>query len=71
MNYADMTTGLSLCTGTRSGYHMPCRGTLYKCVSCGHTGCKQTKPGMCTNQAFNVIGHCLKCGTPGAEALPS
>jgi hypothetical protein len=70
MRYEEITAGQTVCTGLRAGYRLPCRGTLFKCPSCGHAGCKQNKPDMCTSQGFDAWGRCLKCNARGAEAVP-
>lgn len=70
MRYEEITAGQTVCTGYRAGYKLSCRGTLYTCPACGHTGCKQNKPDTCSNQGFDVYGQCLKCGARGAQAVP-
>ncbi len=56
------------CDGARSGFKLLCNGSLYKCV-CGATGCKQSKLDMCSNQGFDMMGKCLKCGAVGQSEL--
>lgn len=71
MQYEQMKSTLNLCTGTRQlGYSAPCHGTLYKCTSCGHTGCKQTKDNACSGQGFSMLGKCYACGGFKNESLP-
>lgn len=65
MQYADLKSNLTLCTGARKGGGEPCRGTLYQCKQCGGVGCKQSRDDLCSNQGFSVIGRCLKCGATG------
>ena len=65
MRYEALKSDMNLCTGTRTGYGLTCRGTLYKCAKCGHTGCKQNRGRTCSNQAFSVEDRCLECGVVG------
>lgn len=67
VGYDLLKTDLALCTGTRTGQQQ-CNGTLHVCGQCGHRGCKQTRVGQCTGQAFSVLDQCLKCG---AHAMQS
>ncbi|WP_139557886.1 hypothetical protein [Methylotetracoccus oryzae] len=61
MRYEELKGNLTLCSGTRKGSADTCRGTLHRCGNCGTEGCKQSHADSCSNQAFNVLGHCLKC----------
>jgi hypothetical protein len=71
MRYEELKGNLNLCAGTRKGGGEPCRGTLYQCKQCGSVGCKQSQDGLCSSQAFTVIGHCLKCSAAGhMEIVP-
>ena len=65
MRYEALKSEMNLCTGTRMGYGLTCRGTLYKCAKCGNTGCKQNRGRTCSNQAFDVEERCLSCGETG------
>lgn len=56
------------CDGARAGFKLLCNGSLYKCT-CGHVGCKQNKPDLCSNQGFDVMGKCLVCGAVGKSEL--
>lgn len=70
MRYEELKTPLKLCTGTRKGGEQQCSGTLHKCKACGHVGCRQSRPDLCSEQGFDVLGKCLKCGAAGQmEAL--
>lgn len=71
MRYEQVNAGLSLCDGARKGYQLVCRGTLYKCPSCGHTGCRQQHADSCSKQGVDAYGRCVKCGAMGAQALPA
>ncbi|MDD2768322.1 MAG: hypothetical protein PHT19_06285 [Methylococcus sp.] len=64
MTYQVIKSALKLCSGARKGGD-PCNGTLYTCKACGASGCKQSREGLCTDQAFDVLEHCLKCGAIG------
>jgi hypothetical protein len=71
MRYEELKTPLKLCTGARKGGGQQCSGTLHKCGACGAIGCKQNREDMCSEQVFNVLGGCLKCGATGKmETLP-
>ncbi|UZR27304.1 hypothetical protein [Methylococcus mesophilus] len=65
MTYQVIKSALKLCTGARKSSGEPCNGTLYTCKACGATGCKQSRDDLCSDQAFNVLEHCLKCGAIG------
>ena len=71
MRYEAIKEKMTLCDGERSGYGLACRGTVYKCSSCGATGCKQNKTNGCTNQAFSVTNQCLKCGEYNTMEIPT
>jgi hypothetical protein len=66
MRYDELKVDLTLCTGTRKGSGDACRGTLFKCGHCGSIGCRQTRPDLCSNQGFSVLGHCEKCHAVGS-----
>lgn len=55
---------MSLCSGERQMNRLQCFGTLYKCT-CGNVGCKQNKDHACSEQGFDVLGRCYKCGAVG------
>lgn len=57
------------CDGVRKGASLRCNGSLYRCSACGETGCEQNKPGICTNQLFDVNEKCAKCGAIGKREL--
>lgn len=63
--YEELKSPLKLCTGTRKGGEQQCSGTLHQCKACGATGCRQTRLGLCSEQGFDVLGKCLKCGATG------
>ncbi len=71
MGYEKLKSTLSLCDGARKGSGAPCRGTLYRCRQCGGVGCRQSREELCSNQAFDAVDRCLKCGASGQmETLP-
>ena len=57
------------CDGKRTGFALRCNASLYRCTHCGATGCTQTKPGICSHQAFGVDEKCVKCGSVGKREL--
>ncbi|ANX02806.1 hypothetical protein [Immundisolibacter cernigliae] len=59
--YDHLKADLALCTGTRKAGQQ-CNGTVHVCGQCGARGCKQNRPGLCSEQAFDVLDQCLKCG---------
>lgn len=61
LGYDVLKADFALCTGTRTG-NQRCNGTIYVCGQCGARGCKQTRVGQCSDQAFSVLDQCLKCG---------
>lgn len=63
--YEELKAPLKLCTGTRKGGGQQCSGTLHRCKACGGTGCRQTRPDLCSEQGFDAVGKCLKCGATG------
>jgi hypothetical protein len=56
------------CDGTRTGFKLRCNASVYRCV-CGAEGCTQNKPGICSNQNFDVAQKCAKCGAVGQREL--
>jgi hypothetical protein len=66
MGYQELVADQTLCTGERKGSKLPCRGSLYKCVACGASGCRQTQNDGCSGQAFSAGGLCLNCGVRNA-----
>lgn len=55
---------MAICPGRRKD-NKKCNSVLYRCKKCGNVGCKQSRPGECSNQGFTLSGQCLKCGTYG------
>jgi hypothetical protein len=69
LSYRKLKDETCLCEGVRPGHKIPCNGTLYKCKSCGNTGCRQTTEGRCSQQGFNVMFGCVKCGAIGQQEM--
>lgn len=66
--YESLKDDLVVCDGERPG-GFPCRGQLYRCTKCGHTGCQQNKEHLCTKQGFNLNFRCYACGAVGMVEL--
>ncbi|GMU47260.1 MAG: hypothetical protein IT469_07230 [Pseudomonadales bacterium] len=64
--YDQLKSDQPLCAGTRKAGQQ-CNGTLYRCGECGARGCKQNQ-GTCTEQAFDVLDTCRKCGAHAMRA---
>lgn len=62
---------MALCTGERKTNGLQCFGTVYKCTECGSVGCKQNKDHVCSEQGFDVLGRCYKCGATGKYEIIS
>jgi hypothetical protein len=69
LSYRKLKPETNLCDGVRPGHFIPCNGTLYRCTACGHVGCRQRAPELCTKQGFNVLFGCLTCGAVGKQEL--